>query len=166
MEWQIEALSHPFISTPDVRSLLSTTFNHQPPFFTTSQATSPSHAPTHSCHPCHLLSMLFSTPHTITSSSTLTHLTQSLYIASLPFPQPSSVCQHPTTVNIFPLLAFFHITSHTHSHTLPQPQTLHCLPQVVPFPLLLNDVLVDATCGDVVVAVESDVQEALIVAQV
>ena len=44
--------------------------------------------------------------------------------------------------------------------------TLNSLPQVVPISLLLDDVLVDLSRGDVVVAVESDVKESLIVTEI
>ena len=52
------------------------------------------------------------------------------------------------------------------SHNRPLPHTLHGLPQVIPSPLLLDDVLVDAAGGEVVVSVEGDVQEALVVPKV
>ena len=43
---------------------------------------------------------------------------------------------------------------------------LDCLAEVVTLPLPLNDVLVDLSCGDVVVLFEGDIEEALVVAQV
>ena len=48
----------------------------------------------------------------------------------------------------------------------PAPPHLHCLAQVVAAALALDDRLVDLAGGEVVVAGQADVQEALVVAQV
>lgn len=44
--------------------------------------------------------------------------------------------------------------------------TLHCFPEVITSPLLVNDLLVDLSRCDVVVPVQRDIQESLVVAQV
>ena len=77
----------------------------------------------------------------------------------------SSSPSHHTPSTMFPPTPLF-TTSLGASHNRPLPHTLHGLPQVIPSPLLLDDVLVDAAGGEVVVSVEGDVQEALVVPKV